>query len=313
MKHLIYFSVVIGLLVSSCKTKSSLEQDSSNEKTKPNVLFIAVDDLNNMIGPIDNFSNVKTPNFDRLAKMGVTFTNAHVQAPLCGPSRASLMTGLRPSNTGIYGMAPDNKVRREGNPATKDITFLPEYFKNNGYHTMGIGKLFHIHAPDSVFHESGGRVRGFGPLPKKRFVWNGRGKGIKGIHGRTSTDWGAFPENDSLMPDYASASWVIERLQRKFDKPFFFGLGFLRVHVPLYVPQKWFDLYPLEKIQTPPYKADDLNDIPKVGLQINDLPMMPTTQWAKETKNWKKNCTSLFGLYQFCRSSVGACFRCFRE
>ncbi|WP_400077548.1 sulfatase [Winogradskyella sp. R77965] len=264
------------------------EKKKEVKETKPNVLFIAVDDLNNWISPIDNFSNVKTPNFDRLAKMGVTFTNAHVQAPLCGPSRASLMTGLRPSTTGIYGMTPDNEIRHDGNPATKDITFLPEYFEQNGYHTMGIGKLFHIHAPDSVFNESGGRVKGFGPYPKERIVWDGFGKGIRGTHGRTSTDWGAFPEQDSLMPDHQSVNWVTERLQRNYDKPFFMGLGFLRVHVPLYVPQKWFDLYPLEDIQTPPYKSDDLNDIPPVGMQINDLPMMPSTEWAKESGEWKK-------------------------
>ncbi|WP_299430102.1 sulfatase [uncultured Maribacter sp.] len=305
MKKLVYFVAIFSLLISSCKDKSSQNQASSVEKTKPNVLFIAVDDLNNMIGPIDNFSNVKTPNFDRLAKMGVTFTNAHVQAPLCGPSRASIMTGLRPSTTGVYGMAPDNEVRRDGNPATKDITFLPEYFKNNGYHTMGIGKLFHIHAPDNLFDESGGRVKGFGPYPKERFVWDGFGKGIRGTHGRTSTDWGAFPEQDSLMPDHQSVNWVAERLQRDYDKPFFMGLGFLRVHVPLYVPQKWFDLYPLEDIQTPPYKADDLTDIPNVGLQINDLPMMPTTQWAQKTDNWKKIVQAYLACVSFVDNELG--------
>jgi arylsulfatase A-like enzyme len=271
----------------SCKNEATVEK-AEPKAEQPNVLFISVDDLNNWISPIDNFSNVKTPNFDRLAKMGVTFSNAHVQAPLCGPSRASIMTGLRPSTTGIYGMTPDNKIRRPDSPATKDITFLPEYFEENGYHTMGIGKLFHVHAPDSLFNESGGRVKGFGPYPKERFVWDGRGKGIKGIHGRTNTDWGAFPEQDSLMPDHASANWAIERLHRNYDKPFFLGLGFLRVHVPLYVPQKWFDLYPLEDIDTPPYKSDDLNDIPPVGIQINDLPMMPSTEWAIESGEWKK-------------------------
>ncbi|GGD04723.1 sulfatase [Hyunsoonleella pacifica] len=295
--------LVLLIVLFSCKQEKTNQNTDST--SKPNVLFIAVDDLNNMIGPIDNFSNVQTPNFDRLAKMGVTFTNAHVQAPLCGPSRASIMTGLRPSTTGIYGMAPDNKVRRDGNPATKNITFLPEYFKNNGYYTMGIGKLFHIHAPDSVFNESGGRVKGFGPLPKKRFVWDGRGKGIKGIHGKTSTDWGAFPENDSLMPDYASANWAIERLQRDYNQPFFLGVGFLRVHVPLYVPQKWFDLYPLEDIQTPPYKSDDLTDIPNVGLQINDLPMMPTTQWAQKTDNWKKIVQAYLACVSFVDHQLG--------
>ena len=272
MKNTCFLLVIVTLFLSSCKSEKNVEI----KVQKTNVLFIAVDDLNNWISPIQNFSNVKTPNFDRLAKMGVTFTNAHVQAPLCGPSRASLMTGLRPSTTGIYGMTPDNQIRRKDNPATKDITFLPEYFEQNGYHTMGIGKLFHIHAPDRVFNESGGRVRGFGPKSKKE------------KYGRTSTDWGAFPENDTLMPDHQSVNWVAERLQRDYEKPFFMGLGFLRVHVPLYVPQKWFDLYPLDKIEIPPYKSDDLNDIPNVGMQINDLPMMPSTEWAKESGEWKK-------------------------
>ncbi|MGY6647995.1 sulfatase [Wenyingzhuangia sp. IMCC45574] len=268
--------------------------------SKPNILFIAVDDLNNWIGCIDNYPNVKTPNFDRLAKMGVVFTNAHVQAPLCGPSRASIMTGLRPSTTGIYGMTPDNKIRSNTNSATKDITFLPEYFKEHGYHTMGIGKLFHIHAPKNVFDESGGRVKGFGPYPKERFVWNGYGDGIKGVHGRTSTDWGAFPENDTLMPDHQSVDWVVERLKRKYNKPFFMGLGFLRVHVPLYVPQKWFDMHPLEEIETPPYLENDLDDVPPVGCRINDLPMMPSTDWAKKTGEWKK----IVQAYLACMSYV---------
>ncbi|WP_397364579.1 sulfatase [Olleya sp. R77988] len=297
--------IVLVALVSFFSCKNENKKDLKVDNAKPNFLFIAVDDLNNWISPIDNFSNVKTPNFERLAKAGVTFTNAHVQAPLCGPSRASLMTGLRPSTTGIYGMTPDNKIRRPGNPATKDITFLPEYFEQNGYHTMGIGKLFHIHAPDSVFNESGGRVKGFGPYPEKRFVWDGFGKGIKGTHGRTSTDWGAFPENDTLMPDHQSVNWVLERLHRKYEKPFFMGLGFLRVHVPLYVPQKWFDLYPLEEIQTPPYKSDDLNDIPPVGMQINVLPMMPSTEWAKESGEWKKIVQAYLACISYVDNELG--------
>ena len=300
-RHLALLVAVV--LMFSCKNET--KHTENVEPSKPNVLFIAVDDLNNMIGPIDNFSNVKTPNFDRLAAMGVTFSNAHCQAPLCGPSRASLMTGLRPSTTGIYGMTPDNAIRREENPATKDIIFLPEYFENNGYHTMGIGKLFHIHAPESVFNESGGRVKGFGPYPKKRFVWDGFGTAEKGKYGRTSTDWGAFPEHDTLMPDHQSVNWVVDRLHRKYDKPFFMGLGFLRVHVPLYVPQKWFDLYPLEDIQTPPYLVDDLNDIPYVGLQINDLPMMPSTEWAIESGEWKKIVQAYLACISFIDNELG--------
>jgi len=295
------FLVVALSLISSCKENE--KPIEKNEQSKPNVLFIAVDDLNTMIGNFDG--PAKTPNIDRLASMGVSFTDAHCQAPLCGPSRASLMTGLRPSTTGIYGMTPDNEIRREGNPTTKDITFLQEYFENNGYHTMGIGKLFHIHAPDSTFNESGGRVKGFGPYPEKRFVWDGFGTADKKKYGRTSTDWGAFPENDTLMPDHKSVDWVIDRLHKKYEKPFFMGLGFLRVHVPLYVPQRWFDLYPIEDIETPPYKIDDLNDIPPVGLKINDLPMMPTTEWAKESGEWKKIVQAYLACISYVDNELG--------
>ncbi len=284
MNKLIYLLVAADLVGMSA---FAAKKEAPKVADKPNVLFISVDDLNTWLGCLNNYSNTKTPNIDRLAARGVIFSNAQCQAPLSGPSRASIMTGLRPSTTGIYGMISDEKIRSE-NPATKDIVFLPEYFKNNGYHTMGIGKLFHEHAPMGVFDESGGRVSGFGPLPAKRFVWDGIGTADKKLYGRSSTDWGAFPDSETEMPDHASATWTIDRINRKYDKPFFLGVGFLRPHVPLYVPQKWFDMHPLEGIQVAPYKADDLNDVPSVGLKINDLPMMPSTDWAIKTGEWKK-------------------------
>lgn len=280
-KHL--FLVFLTAFALGCKNK--VAETTDTEKQPPNVLFIAVDDLNTMLGSYGG--PAKTPNFDRLAAMGVQFNDAHCQAPLCGPSRASLMTGLRPSTTGMYGMVPDNKIISD-NPETRDIVLLPEYFRQNGYHTMGIGKLFHIHAPDGLFDESGGRVKGFGPYPEKRFVWDGFGTSDRKNYGRTSTDWGAFPENDSLMPDHQSVNWAMERLNKTYDEPFFMGVGFLRVHVPLYVPQKWFDLYPLDSIKTMPYLKDDLNDVPPVAHKINDLPMMPSTEWAISSGEWPK-------------------------
>lgn len=299
MKKINYIALALGLLIlSACVAKSKDKTDGSVHK-QPNVLFIAVDDLNNWLGCLNNYSNTKTPNMDKLASQGVLFSNAHCQAPLCGPSRASIMTGLRPSTTGIYGMIDDDKVRSL-NPATKDIVFLPEYFSKQGYHTMGIGKLFHIHAPEGAFDESGGRVKGFGPLPEERFAWDGFGTSDRKHYGRTSTDWGAYPEADSLMPDHQSANWTIDRLNRKYNKPFFLGVGFLRPHVPLYVPQKWFDMHPLHGIQVAPYKSDDLDDVPSVALQINDLPMMPSTEWAKESGEWK----NIIQAYLACVSYV---------
>jgi len=297
-KHL--FLVLMTTMALGCKNKPTEATDA--EKQRPNVLFIAVDDLNTMLGSYGG--PAKTPNFDRLANMGVQFNDAHCQAPLCGPSRASLMTGLRPSTTGIYGMVPDNQVKSD-NPETKDITLLPEYFKQHGYHTMGIGKLFHIHSPEDMFDDSGGRVKGFGPLPSKRFVWDGYGTSNRKKYGKTSTDWGAFPEIDSLMPDHQSVNWAIERLNRKQDKPFFMGVGFLRVHVPLYVPQKWFDLYPLDSIKTMPYRPDDLDDVPAVAKMINDLPMMPSTDWAIESGEWPKIIQAYLACISFVDYEIG--------
>lgn len=302
MKRTNFPILVIGLLILTACTNSKKDKASTIER--PNVLFIAIDDLNTWLGCLGGYSNTKTPNMDKLASQGVLFSNAHCQAPLCGPSRASIMTGLRPSTTGIYGMIPDGKVRSE-NPATKDIIFLPEYFRNHGYHTMGIGKLFHQHAPEGVFDESGGRVRGFGPLPEKRFVWDGYSTSDRENYGRTSTDWGAYPEVDSLMPDHQSVDWVVERLGNKYDKPFFMGLGFLRPHVPLYVPQKWFDMHPIEGIEVAPYQSNDLADVPPVALQINDLPMMPSTEWAIESGEWKNIIQAYLACVSFVDYEIG--------
>ena len=305
MKNLINLVIIFSTFAITACQSDTKSAESVGEKSHPNVLFIAVDDLNTWLGCLNGYSNTKTPNIDQLASQGVLFSNAHCQAPLCGPSRASLMSGLRPSSTGIYGMIHDDEIRREGNESTKEIIFLPEYFRNHGYHTMGIGKLFHTHAPEGVFDESGGREKGFGPLPKERFVWDGFGTSDRKNYGRTSTDWGAFPEQDSLMPDHRSVNWVIERLNRTYDKPFFMGLGFLRPHVPLYVPQKWFDMHPLEGIEVAPYKSDDLDDVPPVALKINDLPMMPSTQWAIESGEWKRIIQAYLACVSFVDYEIG--------
>ena len=297
MNNSLLLAVCLALFTVSCRTE--ITQEKNNQK--PNVLFIAIDDLNDWLGCMNGHPNTLTPNMDKLASQGVLFTNAHCQAPLCGPSRASIMTGLRPSTTGIYGMIDDNDIKS----VLPDITLLPEYFKQNGYYTMGIGKLFHQHAPDGVFDESGGRTGGFGPKPKERFVWDGIGTSDQEKYGRTSTDWGAYPEVDSLMIDYQSADWVIERLNKAYDQPFFMGVGFIRPHVPLYAPQKWFDKIPLEGLEMTPYKADDLNDVPDVALQINDLPMMPTTQWAIESGNWDDIIQAYLACVSFVDAQVG--------
>ncbi|PWJ54071.1 arylsulfatase A-like enzyme [Dyadobacter jejuensis] len=248
----------------------------SQKQIKPNIVMISVDDLNDFIGGMGHPDAI-TPNLDKLINKGVLFTNAQCQSPMCGPSRTAVMTGVRPSTSGIYGMIDDNAIK-EVNAATQKSTFLQQYFKDAGYYTMGVGKIFHEHAPDGVLDESGGRVPGFGPKPKVNFHWDQK---------KTSTDWGAFPETDEQMPDYKSAQWAVERLHRSYDRPFFLSVGFLRPHVPWYVPQKWFDLYDKDKIHLPPYLKSDRDDLPAIALEVDDLPMMPTTDWAIETGQWK--------------------------
>lgn len=278
---------------------------------KPNVLFITVDDLNDWIGAIGGHPDIKTPHMDKLAAEGVVFTNAYCQAPLCGPSRASVLTGLRPSTTGIYGMIKDDLIRTD-NEETKDVIYLPEYFKNNGYYTMGVGKLWHEHAPKGILDESAGRIKGYSPLPKERINWDGIGLADEN-YGRTSTDWGRYPEHDSLMHDYIYADKAIEWLKKDYDEPFFLGVGFVSTHVPLYAPKKWFDLYDVNKIVMPPYKADDLDDIPKVGLKMNDLPMMPSTDWAIENDEWKNIVHAYMASISFVDHQIGRVYEALKN
>lgn len=293
-------AIFSSLWLISCQSSTTTDNHST-KVSSPNVLFLAIDDLNTWLGCMDGHPNAKTPNLDRLAARGTLFTNAHCQAPICGPSRASLMTGLRPSTTGIYGQINDQKIR-QADSLLSDVIFLPQYFQQAGYKTMGKGKLFHHFAPEGVFEERGGRVGGFGPKPEKRFrydpEWFGKPPG-------TQTDWGVYPEKDEDMIDYQTAQWAIERLQQEHDRPFFLAAGFIRPHVPFYAPQRWFDLHPLDSIQLPPYLMDDQKDIPEISTQLHEILQMPTTEWAKEQDEWKAIVQAYLACISFVDHYVG--------
>ncbi|MDP5029045.1 MAG: sulfatase [Paraglaciecola sp.] len=265
------------------------------KKEYPNVLMLIVDDLNDWVGPLGGHPNTKTPNIDRLAAQGTVFTNAHAPAPLCGPSRASIMTGLAPSSTGIYGHVHDNDIKSANDKAAHSI-FISDYFRQNGYYTAAVGKVFHERVADNSFDVYGGRVNNFGPYPEKRMKWHDP---------RTNTDWGAFPEKDSQMPDYDSAQWLAKQLQTAHDKPFFIVGGFLRPHVPWHVPQKWFDMHPVEGLALPPYFKEDLDDVPDIAKRVSELPMMPTTEWAIENGEWRNMVQAYLASVSFVDSCVG--------
>jgi arylsulfatase A-like enzyme len=286
---------VLLLIILSLFTSKLPLSFGQSATTKPNVLMICVDDMNDFIRALGHPDAI-TPSIDKLIKRGTVFANAQCQSPMCGPSRAALLTGLRPSTTGIYGLIPDDSIRN-ANAATRKAIYLPQYFKDKGYYTMGVGKIFHEFAPAGLLDEEGGRVPNFGPSPAKRLNWT------KG--GGTSTDWGAYPERDDQMPDYKSAKWAIERLGKKYDKPFFLTVGFLRPHVPWHVPQKWFDLYDPAKLHLPPYLKTDLDDIPPFALKVDDWPMMPTTEWAIANNKWREMLQAYLACVSFVDNYIG--------
>lgn len=263
------------MLISACDTAPPRETVVP-EPAKTNVVMIIVDDLNDWVGAMGGHPNTKTPNIDRLAAESTLFMNAHATAAICGPSRASVMTGLRPSTSGIYGQLRDEDIRK-ASPATNNITFMTEYFAQHGYKTMGIGKIFHNNAPDGSIEEYAGRIDGFGPHPEDEFVWDSD---------RTNTDWGVFPERDEDMIDYKSAMWAKDKLAEEHDRPFFLTVGFISPHAPWYTPQKWFDMHPPEQLTMPPYLKGDQDDIPAISRAIHEMPMMPTTEWAIESGEW---------------------------
>ena len=302
-----YIFVFLMTILTGCGSEA-VDQHTSFP-AKPNILFIAIDDLNDWLGCMKGHPNAQTPNIDRLAAKGTLFMNAHCQAPLCGPSRASVMTGLRPSTTGIYGQIDDHDIK-PSNATTAGVTFLPNYFGAHGYHTMGVGKLFHHFAPKGVFELEGGREKGFGPKPEKRFhydpAWFDKPSG-------TQTDWGPFPESDQQMPDFRTAQWATEQLKLSHDRPFFLAVGFLRPHVPWHVPQKWFDLFPLDSIQLPPYLQGDQSDVPRLSQELHDIPMMPTTEWAVETREWKNIIQAYLACIAFVDHYVGVVMKALEE
>jgi arylsulfatase A-like enzyme len=273
-KHLIGV-LCASFLMSSCQPAATAGPAQA-DAGRPNVLMIIVDDLNDWIGAMNGHPDTRTPNLDRLAAEGILFRNAHATAAICGPSRASAMTSLLPSTTGIYGQISDDNIRL-ASPATEAVVFLPEYFAQHGYKTLGIGKVFHGGAPDGAFEQFGGRIKGFGPHPENEFAWDSDD---------TNTDWGVFPDRDEDMIDYKTAAWAKERLAEPHDRPFFLAVGFIRPHAPWYAPQKWFDMHPPGQLSLPPYRENDLEDVPQVSRDLHEVPMMPTTEWAIESGEW---------------------------
>ncbi|MBN2090120.1 sulfatase [candidate division KSB1 bacterium] len=261
----------------------------------PNVLFIAVDDLNDWIGCLGGHPDVQTPNLDRLAQRGVLFTNAFCAAPACNPSRAALMTGIRPSTSGIY----HNPQPWRQSEVLKDAITLPQHFMKHGYQAMGSGKIYHGAFPDpsswDEYWPSKLKDRPADPEPSP--------KPVNGIPNVAHFDWGPLTDNKEVMGDWQVADWVIRQLQQKHDRPFFLGCGFFRPHLPWYVPQQYFEMYPLDKITLPNVKENDLDDVPEAGKKM----ARPEGDHAKVIKydQWRKAVQGYLASISFMDECVG--------
>ncbi|MFM7101588.1 MAG: sulfatase [Verrucomicrobiota bacterium] len=263
----------------------------------PHVLFVAVDDLNDWVAPLGGHPQARTPNLDRLARRGTVFLNAHCQAPLCHPSRSSVLSGLRPGRTGIYGLAPGFRAVA----ATRDRVTLPQHFARHGYHTVTLGKVFHdgsIPAGQGTheFHVWGPAP---GPArPARKFVETPDPNPLM--------DWGVFPPSDAEQADAQVAALAIRHLtQPPPDRPLFLAVGFRLPHVPCYVSQPWFDLYPEDRVRLPPGRRDDRSDVPPFAWYLHWKLPEPRRSWLEQAGQWRALVRAYLASVSFLDSQVG--------
>ncbi len=224
---------------------------------KPNVLFLAVDDLNDWLTLYDKHNPIRTPNLQRLAARGAFFTKAYCSSPSCNPSRASLLTGTRPHKTGIYGNKTDWRA------ALPNALTIQQYFMKNGYYSAGAGKIFHHHW-DGAFSDSLS-FNEFLQMPKVYPDYPIPQAKLNGLewYGSKNTDWGAWPPKEEDAVDFRTASYAEKFLTDTHNSPFILSIGIFRPHMPFYSPEAWINKYDKRK-QTvmPPINPTDWDDLP---------------------------------------------------
>lgn len=262
---------------------------------KPNVLFIAIDDLNDWIGCLGGHPDAKTPNLDRLASRGTLFTNAHCPAPLCNASRAALMTGIRTASTGVYG----NNQPFRLSTALANAETLPMHFRAAGYEAFGAGKIYHGAFPDPQswdrYWPSQEETQPHDPMPEKRPA--------SMPPPVSNFDWGPIDVADDDMGDGKITRWAEGELAKKHDKPFFMAVGVYKPHLPWYVPRKYFEMFPPEKITLPNVNEHDLDDIPEAGRKIAKAE--GDHKRVIEAGQWRKAVSSYLACIAFADAMVG--------
>ena len=289
------------------------------ENSQPDVLFIAVDDMNDWITPLGGRDNMHTPNLDALASRGMLFENAHCTAPACCPSRTSVMTGVRPSTSGVYA----NVQLWRQSPVLENALTIPEFFRKQGYTVKGGGKIFHALSwiqtaygvdqndstiwdeyypsksrslPPSIWPESY-EINDVGTVTWDRIA----GANTENRPPPYYFDWGPLG-NDEEMADYKVVEWAISELKKKHDKPLFLAVGIFKPHIPWFVPQEYFDIYPLDKLELPEILENDLDDVSPVSFRWLRRQWQ---KWILENNLWENAVQSYEACISFSDAMIG--------
>jgi arylsulfatase A-like enzyme len=290
---------------------------------KPNVLFLAIDDLNDWTGSLGGHPQAKTPNIDRLASNGVLFTNAHCPSPLCNPSRVAIFTGVRPETTEIYS----NSDR--ANDLAPGLTSLPAHFRANGYRTLTTGKTFPV---GGAYEEAAWDLQGpgsnsggsqGGPFTPEEYDRTGKPREylverlgvtrpLSGMydqrthHKGGSFDWGPFDLPDNAFSDGKVTDWAVEQLRGIGEEPFFMAVGYYRPHTPLYAPAEYFEPFPAASTEVPETMDNDLDDVPAPGRY---LALVAATagahSWVLEAGKWPDAVAAYLACVHFVDTQVG--------
>jgi len=319
MRNIIYCFILFFIL-------TDFTSRGNQKFQRPNILFIVSDDLNDWVGCFGGHPQVKTPNIDKLARRGVIFENAYCAAPLCGPSRSAFMTGMQPYSTGLYNNGNSNIQKR------KDLITMPQYFREEGYFVAGAGKLFHNYKGEyaqSLFDEYAKRrpFVGGGPFVNPELNSelqnpvhivdreDGKLKAVLPLNGmpndrsynkRNTFDWGPVDVTDDEMEDGNIASYIINKLKQKYDKPFFLGAGFIRPHQPLFAPRKYHKLYPVESVILPKITENDLDDVSQTAKDFGRLAATSGThKTVMKYGQWKNAVSSYMACVSFVDAQIG--------
>ena len=254
---------------------------------KPNVLFIAVDDLNDWVGCLGGHPQAKTPNIDALAARGVNFARAYCASPVCNPSRSALMSGLRSSTSGVY----NNNIDRR-NTIAKDLPPLNTHFRQNGYYVVGAGKIYHGDGDQFGEWDEYSKVNKGDLSPGK-----GENGGVGGIR------FAPIDGADEDTHDFHTIDYCIKQLNKPHVKPLFLACGLHKPHMAWNVPRKYYDLFPLDSIELPKVLETDLDDVPPAGVKMAN----PQGDHAEMLKSgrWKEAVRGYLAAGAYCDAMIG--------